>query len=64
MKIVRFILLALELLTIKSGATTPLAKKLRSAVIGFALRENPQLEGKSNKHTPLGQVLRGSVRTN
>lgn len=62
MKTVRFILLALELLTIRSDAT-PLAKKLTSGVIEFALRENPRLEQRSNKDT-LSQVIRGNVRSN
>lgn len=62
MKTVRVILLALKLLTIRSGAT-PLAKTLTSGVIEFALRENPRLERRSNKDT-LSQVLRGNVRIN
>lgn len=62
MKTVRLILLALELLTIRSGAT-PLAKTLTSGVIEFALRENLRLERRSNKDT-LSQVLRGNVRIN
>lgn len=62
MKTVGFILLALELLTSRSHAT-PLAKKLTSGVIEFTLRENPQLERRSNKDT-LSQVLQGNVRIN
>lgn len=62
MKTVRFFLLALELLAIRSDAT-PLAKKLTSGVIGVALHENARLERRSNKDT-LSQVLRGNVRIN
>lgn len=62
MKTVRFFLLALELLAIRCDAT-PLAKKLTSGVIEFALDENPRLDRRSNKDT-LSQVLRGNVRIN
>lgn len=65
MKTVGFILLAAELLIIRSNAT-PLAKKLTSGVIEFALHENPQgirLERRANKDT-LSQVLRGNVSIN
>lgn len=65
MKTVGFILLAVELLTIRSVAT-PLAKTLTSGVIEFALLKSPQgirLERRANEDT-LSQVLRGNVSIN
>lgn len=65
MKTVGFILLAVELLTIRSDAT-PLAKPLTSGVIEFALHESPQeirLERRANEDT-LSRVLRGNVHIN
>ena len=66
MKTVKFILLTvLELLSIRSAAT-PLAKKLPSGVIEFALHERPQelrLERRVNKDT-LSQILRANVTIN